>query len=74
MRLSVLILHLFKNQGGGWVLVFVGSMHKRVDIKATPAASTNGVKSFLKKHTVFPHIVSAETIVFLFWKFKGHST
>ena len=24
--------------------------------------------------TVFPHLVSAETILFLIWKFKGHST
>ena len=25
-------------------------------------------------HTVFPHIVSAETILFWIWKSKGHST
>ena len=25
-------------------------------------------------HTVFPHRVSAETILFLIWKSKGHST
>ena len=24
--------------------------------------------------TIFPHIVSAETILFLIWKSKGHST
>ena len=28
----------------------------------------------LKMHTVFPHIVSAETILFWIWKSKGHST
>ena len=27
-----------------------------------------------KVSTVFPHIVSAETILFWIWKFKGHST
>ena len=27
-----------------------------------------------KVNTVFPHRVSAETIIFLIWKFKGHST
>ena len=27
-----------------------------------------------KIHTIFPHIVSAETILFSIWKFKGHST
>ena len=26
------------------------------------------------KNSVFPHIVSAETILFLIWKSKGHST
>ena len=31
---------------------------------------------FLEKnvYTAFPHIVSAETILFLIWKSKGHST
>ena len=28
----------------------------------------------LSLNTVFPHIVSAETILFWIWKFKGHTT
>ena len=31
-------------------------------------------KSTVNFDTVFPHIVSAETIVFWIWKSKGHST
>ena len=30
--------------------------------------------ALLSLTTVFPHIGSAETIFFLIWKFKGHST
>ena len=33
---------------------------------------TNG--HFTVIYTVFPHIVSAETILFWIWKSKGHST
>ena len=43
--------------------------------------STSATTEKLKKmkyapqvYTVFPHIVSAETILFWIWKSKGHST
>ena len=32
------------------------------------------VKEGIFKDTVFPHIVSTETILFLIWKSKGHRT
>ena len=32
------------------------------------------IHAFRKTNTVFPHIVSAETIIFWNWKSKGHNT
>ena len=40
----------------------------------TQLSSVVQVGSCYIMYTVFPHIVSAETILFLIWKSKGHST